>query len=197
MAIDILCESIFIKHLQPFGQINSEESGIVGEGEYTIIIDPLDGSDNFKSKIPYYGSSIALSKYDNVEVGVVSNFADKTIFVKTKSQFVRSELNNISFKDIDINSHASVGFFERAYASKKYAKKLEDSGYKYRSLGAIALSLAYTNQVQFFIYEGKMRPYDVEAGLFMCDGLYQHKEKDLTLICRELNDFKKLKKILL
>jgi len=195
--MDTIAEDIFIKHLKKYGRIDSEECGIYGDGEYKIIIDPLDGSDNFKSNLPYFGSSVALEVHGDVKVGLVANLANGTLFLKTETSFKSTKLESIKFQDVKINPYASVGIFERAYASQKYAKKLKDSRYKYRSSGAVALSLAYTNQVQFFIYEGEMRSFDVAAGLFMCEGLYQHKEKDLTILCSQLNHFKKLKKILL
>ncbi len=197
IGMDIIAEEIFIKYLEKFGRIDSEECGLHGEGDYKIILDPLDGSDNFKSKFPYFGSSIALEKEGDVQVGMIANLANGTLFLKTKTSFQVTKLESIKFYDVQSNMYASVGIFERAYRSEKYAKKLKNSGYKYRSAGGVALSLAYTNQVQFFIYEGEMRHYDVAAGMFMCEGLYQHKEKDLTLICNEINHFNHLKKILL
>jgi len=132
-----------------------------------------------------------------MKVALITNLADGTLFLKTKTSFKRKKIDSKEFFDIKPNLHATVGIFERAYRSKKYADKLKNSGYKYRSSGAVALSLAYTNQVQFFVYEGEMRRYDVKAGLFMCQGLYQHKEKDLTIICQQSNHFEKLKKLLL
>ncbi len=196
-GIDMVAEEIFVKHLERFGCIDSEECGLMGSGEYKITIDPIDGSDNFRSNFPYFGSSVALEKDGDVKVAIVTNLADGTLFLKTKTSFKRRKIDSDVFFDIKSNPYASVGIFERAYRSKKYADKLKNSGLKYRSPGAVALSLAYTNQVQFFVYEGEMRSYDVKAGLFMCQGLYQHKEKDLTIICQQSNHFEKLKKLLL
>lgn len=197
IGMDLIAEEVFIKHLGSFGQIDSEESGLVGDGAYTITLDPLDGSANFKSHFPYFGSSIALEFDGEILAGIVTNLAEGTLFLKTKEKFQYTKLDKLQFFDVVINPYASVGLFERAYRSTKYAKKLQNSGYKYRSPGATALSLAYTHQLQFFIYEGEMRSYDVRAGEFMCEGLYQHKEKDLTLICNKLNHFENLKKILI
>lgn len=59
--LDLKCEQIFIKYLSCFGQIFSEESGLIGKASpKQMILDPLDGSSNFVSKIPFYGTSIAL-----------------------------------------------------------------------------------------------------------------------------------------
>ena len=53
--LDLFAEAVFVKHLGSFGQIESEESGIIGEGESKIIIDPIDGSSNALSLFPFYG----------------------------------------------------------------------------------------------------------------------------------------------
>jgi len=197
IGIDLITERVFLKHLASYGRIDSEESGVMGEGDYTITLDSLDGSGNFKSNFPYFGSSVALELDNDVKVGIITNFANGTLYLKTKTLFQYTKLESIKFFDVIPNPYASVGIFERAYNSKIYAKRLKNSNYKYRIPGATALSLALTNQVQFFIYEGEMRSYDINAGLFMCQGLYQHKEKDLTIICSKLNHFENLKKILL
>ena len=61
LKIDLIFEEIFIKHLLEFGNIYSEECGFIDNSKKTtIIIDPLDGSNNFYSNLPYYGTSVAL-----------------------------------------------------------------------------------------------------------------------------------------
>jgi myo-inositol-1(or 4)-monophosphatase len=57
LKIDLIAENIFIKHLEKFGNIYSEECGLKSSNkECTIIIDPLDGSNNFYSQLPYNGT---------------------------------------------------------------------------------------------------------------------------------------------
>jgi len=195
--IDIVAENIFIKHLGAFGKIDSEESGEVGEGAYQIILDPLDGSDNFLSQVPYFGSSIALEKENEVLVGIICNFANGDIFVKTKEIFELGHLDERDFKSVVKNPCASVGIFERAYRSQTYAKKLFLHEIKYRIPGAVALSFAYAHYVDFVIFEGEIREYDSKAGLFMCENLYKCEYNNLTLICKDLKQFNSLKNILL
>jgi len=63
LNMDLVAESIFVKYLSSFGNIYSEESGLIKTKNYenhTIVIDPLDGSDNFLSNLPYYGTSVSL-----------------------------------------------------------------------------------------------------------------------------------------
>jgi myo-inositol-1(or 4)-monophosphatase len=61
------------KHFPDFNYF-AEESGWVKTGsEYTFIIDPLDGTNNFSLGIPSFSVSIALQKNDVTILGVVYN----------------------------------------------------------------------------------------------------------------------------
>jgi len=195
--IDLYCERVFLSKLYHYGKIISEESGEVGDSGDIIWIDPLDGSDNFLSKIPYYGSSVALESSRGVEVGIIANFANGDIFVKSCDSFKVSKLDSLEFKDVRVNQNSTVGIFERAYRSKIYAKKLSDNLIKYRMPGAIALSLAYAHYVDFIVLEDKLRDFDVKAGMKMCENLYKYQYNDLTLICKDESRFLQIKKILL
>jgi len=79
-GIDRMAESIYVEALAPFGTIDSEESGIIGSGEAKIVLDPIDGSDNALSGLPYFGSSVALERNGRVEEAVVVNLANGDLF---------------------------------------------------------------------------------------------------------------------
>ncbi len=194
---DLEAEAIFLRHLSPFGTIDSEESGRIGRGENKIYLDPLDGSDNFLSGLPYYGSSVALEKGGRVVAGVVANLADGTYTLKTKNRFVRGVLGKSEEREVRLSDHARVGIFERGYRSRIYADRLKKAKIKYRILGAVALSLSYAHSVRFVLFEGKMRSFDIKAGLYMCEDLYCHISEDLTIICHNREDFTYLKEIVL
>jgi len=74
---DLESEKVIIKILEksyPKYNIFSEEFGEINKGsEYTLIIDPLDGTNNFSLGIPYFSVSIGLVKKDNIIFGVVYN----------------------------------------------------------------------------------------------------------------------------
>jgi len=196
IMMDIKTEEIFVKKLKKFGKIFSEESGEIGSGSLTIVIDPLDGSDNFKSNFPYFGSSVALKNSEEVLVGIVTNFATGDVFVKTKKSFKRGNLFDDEFCDVVKNRHSTFGIFERAYKSKRYSQKLKQNGIKYRVAGAFALSLAYAWEVDFVLFEGKVREFDVCAGRFMCEELFMHENSDMFLVAKDFEIFEKLRKIL-
>ncbi len=196
--IDIISEGIFIKYLQKYGQIYSEESGFVGKKSKTkIIIDPLDGSDNFVSNIPYFGSSVALVQNGVTKQSFIVNYANGDVFYKNKNKLKKGNLFYHEFKNQKINKHSSVGFFERSYDNVKMVKMLKKLNLKFRSLGALALSLAYARQVDFLLFCGKARKFDIVAGLHMNEDLFIKKDKNFLFISKDKQKFDKiLKKIL-
>ena len=191
--IDLLAEEIFIKHLSFFGNIYSEECGFVDNKKIDdIIVDPIDGSDNFASNLPYYGTSVALKRDQKCIAAVVVNLANGEVFIKDEKSFKRANIKNMNFKNVEKNIYSKLGLFERTYCSKGTPEKMRRYGIKYRSPGAFALSLAYAHDVDFVLYEGKMREYDIAAGLYMCEDLYTKKTEDLLLVSQNKEIFDKI-----
>ncbi|MDD3323764.1 MAG: inositol monophosphatase [Sulfurospirillaceae bacterium] len=196
VGIDIMAENIFIKHLQKYGTIISEEVGeIKGEEDALIIIDPIDGSENLVSGIPYYGTSVAYTKNGKCTQAVIVNLANAEIFIKDGYSFTRGFLGKQKYRDVCINKGAKVGIFERSYCSKDVATKLKNAQVKYRSPGAFALSLAYAHDVSFVLYEGKTRIYDISAGEYMCENLFCIKKDDIFLVSKDKEIFDKISNI--
>jgi len=193
IKMDLEAEKIFIKHLQHYGEIFSEESGKSGEGDFTVVIDPIDGSDNFKANFPYFGSSVALKDENKVFAGVITNLANGDIFIKTDKYFKKGKLFSKDFKSVTKNSFCEIGVFEKGYKSDSYAKKLRENGVKYRVPGAFALSLAYAHDLKFVIFEGKVREFDVCAGRYMCSDLYIYESDDIFIVSQDKATFEKLR----
>ncbi len=197
-GIDLIAESIYIKYLSPFGKIYSEESGMVGVGDGVITLDPLDGSANFLSNIPYYGSSIAYEIDNKMVVGIVVNLSNGDVFLKRVGQNAQiANIRTLKFKEIKPNISSQVGIFEKAYQSKIYVNKLHAKKIKYRSLGAMALSIVYSYSSIFFIVEGKLRIFDIKAALFICEDLSIYRSDNLLLISHDRDYFDELEWALL
>ncbi len=194
-VIDIKAEEIFIKHLSKFGKIISEECGVYGDGDDEIIIDPIDGSNNFVSNMPYFGSSVAKRVKGKVTEAIVVNFANSDIFVKKNEIFKKAKINKLIFSEVIINNYATIGIYERAYASKQFIYNLNNEGLKYRSPGAIALSLAYAHELKFVIFEGTLREYDISAGMYMCSDLYVYNKDNFLVVSKDKEIFSKLVKL--
>ena len=194
---DLLAEKIYIEHLQKYAKIDSEESGVVGEGRYTIYLDPLDGSDNFKSNFPYYGSSIALCEGEETIAAIIVNFISSEVFVRTQIAFYKTYLYDLTYKvDVTANrSLRSAGIVEKAYAHPDKTELLKKERLKFRSPGAVALSLAYAHYVKYMLFFGTIRIYDMQAGLYICKDLNVYVDDDIVIVSKDDNLFKKLCKI--
>ena len=77
-ARDEAAETAVLKHFERDDvKIVSEEIGIKGEGRYTVLVDPIDGSQNAERAIPYFALSVAVAEgntIDDVVFGFVYDF---------------------------------------------------------------------------------------------------------------------------
>jgi len=196
-VIDLNAERVFINHLNSFGKIISEESGEVGSGEAQIVLDPIDGSDNLASGFPYFGSSIALVEDNITKVGIICNFANGDLFVKTEEKFEFAKLDTLNFESVTKNTNSKIGLFEKARVNHELINKLTQNMLKFRSPGAVAVSLAYAHSVRFVIFGAKARAFDVQAGLFMCNNLHVYRDDKILFVSHDKNVFEQLSSILL
>lgn len=192
--IDIIAENIFKKYLLEFADMYSEESGIIkskNDNNCLIVIDPLDGSDNLIHSLPYYGSSVALKEGEDVIAAVVFNLVNGEFFIKSK-------FNNekIKTKNIPNTEPYIFGIFERAYKFQEITNKLSKNKIKYRSPGAVALSLANAYEYDFVLFAGEKRSFDLEAALYICEGLNIYKDKELLLVAKDIRIFNQILEIL-
>ena len=184
LKMDLIAENIFIKHLEKFGNIYSEECGLLSTNkEYTIVIDPLDGSNNFYSNLPYYGTSVALQKNGITIAGFVTNLVSSVIIYRTFDDEIKyfSLLKETNFTPINL-SKTKFSIFERAYEYPAICDFLSKNNIKYRSLGAVALSLSEANNYDFVLYGGKIRDFDVAAALYICKELFVYRTDKILLI---------------
>ena len=194
--IDLIAEEIFVKHLGGYGKIISEESGEIGQGDIEIVIDPIDGSNNLMANIPYYGSSVAFKKDGKVFASVICNLANGDLFVKEKTP-VRANLNKLYFKELTPSNQSHIGIFERSYTSPEIVTKLYSQKIKFRSLGAMAISLSWAYNLDFVIGTGKIREYDVAAGLHICSGLNIYQGDELLVVSKDKVVFDKMVNLLI
>jgi len=190
--LDLMAEAIFVKHLSSFGQIESEESGLIlneslGKGAAQIIIDPIDGSSNALSLFPYYGTSVAKVNGEGIlDAAIVCNLANQDIFFTSdQNEVQQGKLFIESYHPPHVVDKPEVGLFEKAYAHPELVAVLDQEKLKFRAPGAIALSLAYARSVNYVLYVGKFRIYDFAAGLALCEGLEVIVEEDYVIVSKE------------
>ncbi len=117
---------------------------------------------------------------------MVCNLANGDIFLKTSTTKVQQ---GKLFSDIFHTPHTSengeIGLFEKAYANPELVSALDQEKLKFRSPGAIALSLAYAHTVNYVLFMGEFRIYDFAAGLALCEGLEVIVEADYVIVSKE------------
>ncbi len=181
---DLASEAVVIPRLSaafPDHRIVSEEGGGAGfgksadEAEYFWYIDPLDGTSNYASGIPFFTVSIALSdKHMNPLVGVVfdpfsnelysaargfgATLNDKPIQVSDFTTLSQSMLCSgfpyDSFKTPDNNIAEWKAFTVRSRGLRRF--------------GSIALELSYVANGRLEgLWEGSVNPWDVQAGILI------------------------------
>ncbi len=199
LNIDLICEKIFIDHLKAYGNIYTEEAGfIVGDvGEYKIIIDPLDGSNNFKAQLPYYGTSVALEKENKTIASVVCNLANHKLLYKVDKE-EPLEIDLITKKAL-VSQHqvvTNLAIFEKAYDYPTITQKLYDNQIKFRSPGAVALSIANARNYGFVLFAGNIREFDIKAALHICDDLNIYFDEKFLIVSKNIDLFNKIKEII-
>jgi len=185
LNIDLIAENFFIKHLSSFGDIFSEEAGLLSSNSnIKIIIDPLDGSHNFLSQLPYYGTSVALKIDNKTKAGYVVNLINHIMIYKVNDNLKQIDIlnnNNIDFNEV---KNPQIGIFERAYSYPNVVKKLNNKKLKFRSPGAVAISLAYAKNYNFVLFAGRIRSFDIEAALYICSNLFIHQDAEFLIMAK-------------
>jgi len=181
---DLASEAVVIPRLIeafPDHRIVSEEGGGAGlgkpaeEAEYFWYIDPLDGTSNYASSIPFFSVSIALAdKHMNPLVGVVfdpfsdelysaakgygATLNDKPVRVSGQKALAQAMLCSgfpyDSFKNPDNNIREWQAFTVRSRGLRRF--------------GSIALELSYIAAGRLEgLWEGSVNPWDVQAGILL------------------------------
>ena len=198
LKIDLIAENIFIKYLEKFGNIHSEECDLkTTHKAFTIIIDPLDGSNNFYSKLPYYGTSVALQKNGISIAGFVTNLVNGEIIYRAFEEEIKyfSLLEMQQFEPLKI-TNTKISIFERAYEYPNICQKLSNYHIKFRSLGAVALSLSDAYNYDFVLYAGKIREFDILAAIYICKDLFIYRTNEYLFITKNREKYEFLKEII-
>lgn len=171
--IDKVAEDTILSCLQKTGEpwtVISEESGVkdIRGGGKKVLIDPIDGSRNAISGIPFYCTSIAIIDGDtlgDIELSYVVNLVNGEEFwaEKGKGAFLRGK--EISTQQDDI-------FYLVAYEAQSPYKDIQriipllSKSRKTRCLGSTALDLAYlaSGAISVFTSPSPSRSFDFAGG---------------------------------
>ena len=89
-----------------------------------------------------------------------------------------------------------ISVFERAYEYPIICQKLSKNNIKFRSLGAVALSLSDAQNYDFVLYCGNIREFDIAASLYIFKDLYIYKTDKSLLLSKNKQKFDLVKEFI-
>ncbi|MHA1410011.1 MAG: inositol monophosphatase family protein [Candidatus Odinarchaeia archaeon] len=153
MAVNLISESGITTYLI------SEELGekIIGEGEPEIfmVLDPVDGTRNAISGIPFFCVSIALGKYkpeifiDDITAGYVIDICNGTSFWAEKGSGAFEDGRQIKTSSKKTLTDCLVSIYAYKYPQSLKSYKEIAANAKVRTLGSQALEICYTASARF------------------------------------------------
>lgn len=159
----------------PGSSILSEEMGKKTEdGKYRWIIDPLDGTTNFASGIPFFAISIAVEEDNELKYAAVHNPILNELFYAEKNRGVFLDEHKVSISNKSDFSKAVFSTGDYYYRGSDFEKSMDivkDVYQKCRVVrisGSVALALAYTACSKFDgFWQESINYWDIAAGLLM------------------------------
>ncbi|MBD3264614.1 MAG: inositol monophosphatase [Candidatus Omnitrophica bacterium] len=142
------------------------------DSEYTWVIDPLDGTNNFSAGLPIFCSSIALMKGEEIIMGVIYDASRDELFtsLKGKGAFLNGRKIKVSPAATLKESLLITGFYyDRGQDMAETLDNIKDFFLRrimgLRRLGAAALDLCYVacGRAAGF-WEFHLSPWDFCAG---------------------------------
>ena len=145
-AVDAAAEGAILARFRDEDvRVVSEEAGVVGDGRYTVVVDPIDGSLNAKRGIPFFSVSIAVAdgrSMDDVFFGYVYDLGTREEWTATRrgGAFLdgrplveppKPELEILAF---EATTTASVA---------DHAERMRGVARRLRIMGSLALSLCH------------------------------------------------------
>lgn len=156
----------------------SEEKGAIStceKPELIVIVDPLDGSNNYVAGIPYATVSIAIAKYrkdaklSDISAGVIAEVFRNKIYYAIKGQGAYE--NGNSLRKVDFGEYPFIlGYLN--LDSYDVFKEVEKTfgPYKLRSLGSASLDIVYVAKdaaAAFIDLRSKLRNVDIASALLI------------------------------
>jgi myo-inositol-1(or 4)-monophosphatase len=141
---------------------------------YWWIIDPLDGTINYRKGFPIFCVSIALAKDGEIIMGVIYSPITDELFIAEKNSgaYMNDKKINVSNSSDLLESVLATGFgyalAENPDPHIEIFKKLSLKTEAVRRAGSAAMDLAYTASGIFDgFWESSLNPWDTAAGVIL------------------------------
>jgi myo-inositol-1(or 4)-monophosphatase len=175
--VDRLAEAEIVKELRrayPTHAIMAEESGQIGKGPLTWVIDPLDGTHNYLRGIPHFSVSIALVEKGEPVYGVVFDPLRDELFTASKGDgaYLNDRRIRVGRRDGISGALLGTGYPYRVRnhleSQLQITQALLQEAEDIRRMGSAALDLAYVAAGRLDGYfEPGLQPWDMAAGALL------------------------------
>ena len=155
-------------------EMPAEEQRALWDGAHPELwcVDPIDGTTNFLSGIPYFGVSAALMRNGRPHLGVVFNPATGEMFAAERGR--GATLNDVALPlrraSVPLKRAVASVEFKRLSRSLTRALIEERPYYSQRNYGAAAVDWCYVAAGRFDLYlHASHLPWDCAAGSLILD----------------------------
>ncbi len=133
-------------------------------------LDPIDGTSNFASGLPFFSISLALIKQGEIVLGIVYDPIRNECFsaLKGKGAWLNGEKLSISAHQPGLKKAIALVDIKRLKPDLRQRLVLEPPYHSQRSFGSVALDWCWLASERVHIYvHGKMMLWDYAAGLLI------------------------------
>ena len=175
--IDKECEEIILSELKKISDefkiiseedINSHNQEIIDD-EYYWIVDPLDGTTNFRSGIKNFANQIALVQNNNVILGCIYlPFENKVLHaIENQGSYCNDSQLNINHVHTTGNSLMNLESYLDEYDLKNLEKIRKEFKYVYSINSAVSSFAHFALGKTHLVYSCCDQPWDVAAGILI------------------------------
>ncbi len=162
--LDLTADEVAVRVLTGAGyQVVSEESGVTGSGEYSVVVDPIDGSTNCDRGVPFYATSLAVLRGSELVAGLVRNQATGAVFYGELGAGADRDGVRISTSGRQELAESVVAFSGMPHRHLGW--------HQYRALGAASLEICLVadGSLDAFGVAGhsRLHPWDYLAGMLI------------------------------
>ena len=162
--LDITADEIALRVLHGAGfRVVSEESGVSGSGEFTVVVDPIDGSTNCDHGVPFFATSLAVLRGDELVAALVMNHSTGTTY--------EAEMGGGAFRDGMAITPSGQTDIAHAIVSFSGLPSRHFGWAQYRSLGAASLEICLVADGSLDVFsvanQSTLNPWDYLGGLLV------------------------------
>jgi myo-inositol-1(or 4)-monophosphatase len=136
------------------------------------VLDPLDGTSNFASSIPYFSVSLALIRDNQVQLGLVYDPTRDELFSAARGQGAWLNGQPLTVSSAVLPLSKGIGLVDFKRLDKPLARRLaEQPPYaSQRSFGSVALDWCWITAGRGHVYlHGKQKLWDFAAGCLILE----------------------------